>query len=139
MKNQLEARIIVEASIEQVCEVWTKAAYIKIWNVPFPGWHCPTVVNEVKTSGVFDFRMEKKDGSEGFNYKGKYTLVVPFERIEILQDDHRRSVILFKKKGDSVEVIEQFEPEEHTELTLQKDFCQAVLNKFKACVENNLK
>lgn len=138
MKDTLEAQVIIKASREKVWEVWTKEEYVKIWNVPFEDWHCPTVINEVRTGGSFDFRMEKKDGSEGFNYKGEYTFVVPNERIELLQEDGRKSVIHFKEQDGNIAVIEQFEPEEKTELGLQVEFCQSILNKFKACVEDEL-
>lgn len=139
MKDTLEAKVKVKGSKEKVWELWTKEEYVKIWNVPFQDWHCPKVINDVRTGGTFDFRMEKKDGSEGFNYKGSYTLVIPFDRIELLQVNGRKSTVHFTEQDGDTTVIEQFEPEENTELRLQQEFCQCVLDKFKAFAEGNLK
>lgn len=139
MKDTLEAKVKVKGSKEKVWELWTKEEYVKIWNVPFQDWHCPKVINDMRTGGTFDFRMEKKDGSEGFNYKGSYTLVIPFDRIELLQVDGRKSTVHFTEQDGDTTVIEQFEPEENTELRLQQEFCQSVLDKFKAFAEGNLK
>lgn len=139
MKDTLEAKVKVKGSKEKVWELWTKEEFVKIWNVPFQDWHCPKVINDVRTGGTFDFRMEKKDGSEGFNYKGSYTLVIPFDRIELLQVNGRKSTVHFTEQDGDTTVIEQFEPEENTELRLQQEFCQSVLDKFKAFAEGNLK
>lgn len=139
MKDTLEAKVKVKGSKEKVWELWTKEEFVKIWNVPFQDWHCPKVINEVRTGGTFDFRMEKKDGSEGFNYKGSYTLVIPFDRIELLQVNGRKSTVHFTEQDGDTTVLEQFEPEENTELRLQQEFCQSVLDKFKAFAEGNLK
>ncbi|WP_185215805.1 SRPBCC domain-containing protein [Sphingobacterium mizutaii] len=139
MKDTLEAKVKVKGSKEKVWELWTKEEFVKIWNVPFQDWHCPKVINDMRTGGTFDFRMEKKDGSEGFNYKGSYTLVIPFDRIELLQVNGRKSTVHFTEQDGDTTVIEQFEPEENTELRLQQEFCQSVLDKFKAFAEGNLK
>lgn len=139
MKDTLEAKVKVQGSKEQVWEMWTKEEFVKKWNVPFHDWHCPKVINDVRTGGSFDFRMEKKDGSEGFNYKGNYTLVIPFARIELLQEDGRKSIVHFTEQDGNTTIVEQFEPEEKTELGLQQEFCQSVLNRFKAFAEGNLK
>lgn len=139
MKDILEAKVKVQGSKEQVWELWTNEKFVRIWNVPFQDWHCPKVINDVRTGGTFDFRMEKKDGSEGFNYKGSYTLVIPFARIELLQEDSRKSTVHFTEQEGNTTIIEQFEPEEKTELELQQEFCQSVLNKFKAFAEGSIK
>lgn len=139
MKDILEAKVKVQGSKEQVWELWTNEKFVRIWNVPFQDWHCPKVINDVRTGGTFDFRMEKKDGSEGFNYKGSYTLVIPFARIELLQVDGRKLTVHFTEQEGNTTIIEQFEPEEKTELEFQQEFCQSVLNKFKAFAEGSLK
>ena len=136
MKNPLEASVEINATMKMVWDAWTEENFIRIWNVPFSDWHCPSVKNDIRTEGSFNFRMEKIDGSEGFDYIGKYLLVIPFTRIETLQEDGRKSVITFKENGNFVKLTEQFEPEGQTDLTLQKQFCQSVLNKFKDFIEN---
>ena len=136
MKNPLEVNIEINSTIKMVWDAWVEEDSIKIWNVPFFDWHCPFVRNDIKTGGNFNFRMEKLDSSEGFDYMGKYLLVIPFARIETLQQDGRKSIINFEENGDSVKLTEQFEPDEQTDLSLQKKFCQLVLNKFKDFIEN---
>jgi len=136
MKNPIEVSVLINSTLEKVWNAWTKEEFVKIWNVPFADWHCPSVKNDVRTDGDFNFRMEKLDGSEGFDYKGRYLEVIPFSKIETLQEDGRKSLIIFKEQGKLLELTEQFEPEAQTELSLQKEFCQSVLNKFKDFVEN---
>ena len=135
MKNSLEASVQIDADLATVWNAWTDSERIKIWNVPFSDWHCPYVLNNIKTNGEFHFRMEKLDGSEGFDYKGIYLHVDPLSRILILQDDGRKTEVTFENNGNHVVITERFEPEETTDLELQLEFCQSVLNKFKSFVE----
>src|SRR5690606_37586196 len=108
MKNPLEASVEINATMKMVWDAWTEENFIKIWNVPFSDWHCPFVKNDIRTEGSFNFRIEKLDASEGFDYMGKYLLVIPFTRIETLQEDGRKSIITFKESSNSVKLTEQF-------------------------------
>ena len=79
--------------------------------------------------------MESKDTKEGFDYKGKYSNVIPLEYIESIQEDGRKSVIEFQQIDNNTIIRETFEPEAQTPLDMQEAFCQSVLNRFKQYTE----
>ena len=133
--QSLIALVLINRPVTEVWKYWTDAEHIMQWNVPFDDWHCPAVENDVKTGGRFRFYMEKKDGSEGFEHTGIYSQVTPFEMITYTLNDGRQSWIEFQQIDSNTIVRERFEPELHTAIELQKEFCQSVLNRFKNYVE----
>ncbi len=133
--QSLIALVLINRPVTQVWEYWTQAEHLMQWNVPFDDWHCPVVENDVTAGGHFKFYMERKDGSEGFEHTGVYDQVIPFEMIAYTLSDGRRSWIEFQQIDSNTIVRERFEPELHTAIELQKEFCQSVLNRFKNYVE----
>ncbi|SFQ45176.1 SRPBCC domain-containing protein [Parafilimonas terrae] len=127
--------VLVEKPLDVVWEKWINPDAIKQWNIPFENWHCPGAINDVTDGGLFIFRMEKKDGSEGFDYKGKYNRIIPFEYIESIQHDGRKTIVEFQQIDDNTIIRESFEPEAQTPLDVQESFCQSVLNRFKQYAE----
>ena len=85
------------------------------------------------------FRMETSDGSDGFDHAGTYDRVIPNELIEYTVADGRKTRIVFSSNGDATTVSETFEPVKGTPFALQREFCQAVLNKFRVFVEESFK
>ena len=130
--------VLIEKPLKIVWEKWINPDDIKQWNIPFENWHCPKVMNDVTDGGSFFFRMESKDGKEGFDYKGNYTKVIPFEYIENTQDDGRKSVVEFQQIDDNTIIRETFEPEAQTPPDIQEAFCQSVLNRFKQYAEQEV-
>ena len=78
MKNQ-QTKITVEASInasvEKVWKAWTTPSDITQWNNASEDWHTPKAENDLRTGGSFLSRMEAKDGSFGFDFRGTYDKV----------------------------------------------------------------
>lgn len=135
MGKQLTATVSVNKPIETVWKAWVDPEAIRQWNRPFDNWSCPRVENDVRDGGQFDFRMEAEDGTDGFNYKGSYRKVIPFELIEIDEADGRQTKIEFFQMNGSIQILETFEAEAATPVEVQKQFCQSVLNRFKQYVE----
>lgn len=133
--KSIAVAVLIQKPLEIVWEKWTNADDIKQWNIPFENWHCPEATNDVKEGGSFFFRMESKDTTEGFNYTGKYSNVIPLEYIESIQEDGRKSVIEFQQIDNNTIIRETFEPEAQTPLDMQEAFCQSVLNRFKQYTE----
>ena len=103
-------------------------------NIP-PAWHTPKAEVDLRKGGSFFLRMEKKDGSEGFDHAGHYNAVVVNELIEYTVNDGRKSIIRFASNDNTTRVTETFEPETNTPLEVQKEFVQAVLDNFKRYAE----
>lgn len=138
MENQsltITVKVNIDKPIESVWQVWSTPADIMQWNIPFDNWHSPYVENDLKPGGNFLFRMEAKDGSEGFNHSGKYDKVIKNKLIEYTGNDGRKSIIEFISNGHTTTIIETFEPEKSNPREMQKDFCQSVLNNFKKHIE----
>jgi uncharacterized protein YndB with AHSA1/START domain len=135
--SMITVETIISASVENVWKCWTTPADIMQWNNPFDDWHTPHVDNDLKDGGSFLFRMEKKDGSEGFDFSGKYDKVITNQLIEYTLADNRRTINLFIANGNETTIIETFDPETKTPLDIQKEFCQNVLNNFKKYAEQS--
>lgn len=91
--------VAIKASIEKVWKCWTTPANISQWNNPSSAWQKLLVEVDLRDRGRFLYRMQAKDGSEGFDYKGTYDLILPNERIELTTDDGRRTINIFKSIG----------------------------------------
>ncbi|MEJ7679665.1 MAG: SRPBCC domain-containing protein [Segetibacter sp.] len=135
----ITVEITVKATVENVWKLWTTPADIMKWNNPSDDWHNLLVEADLKDEGRFLFRMQAKDGSEGFDYCGKYDKVKTNELIELTTSDGRKTINTFTPNGNETIVTETFEAETKTPIDIQRDFCQKVLNNFKKYAENKIK
>jgi len=138
-KNKIIVEVLVNAGIEKVWKFWTSPEDIVKWNYAIETWHTPTAENNLKKGGRFNYRMEAKDGSFGFDFGGKYTSVKTNELIEYTLGDGRKVKIIFSKKGNKTMISESFEAEAINPLERQKEGWQAILNNFSKYVEKNNK
>jgi uncharacterized protein YndB with AHSA1/START domain len=131
----ITVEVTIDKPIDLVWQVWSSPADIMQWNIPFDDWHSPRVDNDLQTGGSFLFRMEAKNGSEGFDHSGVYDKVIINQLIEYTGTDGRKSSIRFVANDKTTTIAETFEPEKTNSIEMQKDFCQAILNNFKKYVE----
>lgn len=125
----------IEATIDNVWELWTNPEHVKQWNFASNDWHCPKASSEFKVGGEFHYIMAAKDGSIEFDFCGTFTKIIDQTSIQIFLEDGREMNLLFEQDGNTTKVTETFEPEEVNSLELQKQGWQAILNNFKAYVE----
>lgn len=137
--NSITVEIKISKPVEYVWQLWTTAADIANWNIPFDDWHSPKTDNDLKVGGKFLYRMEAKNGKEGFDHSGYYDKIIKNELIEYTVSDGRKSIIQFIAAGDNTLIVETFEPEKATPVDIQKDFCYSVLKKFKEYSETKSK
>lgn len=138
MNNPITVEITINASVEDVWKLWNTPEDIIQWNNPSEDWQTLKVENDLKEGGKFLFRMKAKNGSDGFDFCGKYDKVILNELIEYTLDDGRKTLNKFFENKNSVTMTETFEPEAKTDIDVQKDFCQGVLNNFKKYSENKI-
>lgn len=134
-KPSITLRITLNASVSDCWTYWITADDIRKWNHPSDDWHTSYVEIDLQTGGRFLYRMEKKDGSAGFDHAGIYDEVKPFECIAYTGTDGRKSSIHFAAEGGETVLTETFEPEGKTPLDVQRDFCQGVLDNFRSFAE----
>ncbi len=133
--GKIVVSVLVHKPVALVWENWINPEQIKQWNVPFDDWHCPEVENDLQPGGDFIFRMETRDGREGFDHKGRYDRIIPCQLIEYTLEDGRRSTVEFQHIDENTIVRESFDPEKETPPDLQQAFCRSVLERFKKHVE----
>ena len=77
---------LVQATPTPVWAAWNSPADIKQWNTAQEDWHTTQSTVDLREGGKFLSRMEAKDGSEGFDFEGTYTRIVPQKRQSILDN-----------------------------------------------------
>ena len=141
METKNKTLITVQASInepiEKVWEYFTLPQHITQWNQAADTWHSPKATNDLKVGGKFNYRMEAKDGSFGFDFEGIYDTIKINELIEYTLGDGRKVSLEFTSNGKETKVVENFEPENENPHDLQQGGWQAILNNFKKYVETN--
>ena len=135
-KNLISIGTTVHAPIENVWEYWTTPKHIKQWNNASDDWHTPSAENDLRESGKFLFRMEARDGSEGFDFEGTYDRVEINRTIAYTMPDGRKVEVIFRKNGQDTAITENFEPENTFPVEMQREGWQAILNNFKGYTES---
>lgn len=126
----------INAPVEKVWEAYTDPGHIIKWNHASDDWHSPRAENDLREGGRFSFRMEAKDSSEGFDFAGMYTEVVPKEKLSY-EFGGRKATVSFEDLGESTRVTIAFDPEEENPEEMQRSGWQAILDNFKRYVEAN--
>ncbi len=135
--HTLEVKATVKSPIEKVWNFWTDPTHITKWCTATPEWQTPKAENDLRVGGTFMSRMEAKDGSMGFDFKGTYDEVKLYQRIVYTMEDGRKAWIDFQKAGDSVEIVERFHAENTNPVEMQQAGWQAILDSFKKYTESN--
>jgi uncharacterized protein YndB with AHSA1/START domain len=134
-KILISVRVKINAPIEKVWKCWTKPEDIVKWNYASDDWHTLKATNDLRKGGLFNCRMEARDGSMGFDFKGIYEKIILLKQIMYTIEDGRKVNIIFSSKDNITEVIESFEAENTNSVELQQSGWQAILNNFKSYVE----
>lgn len=136
-KTTITVAATVNAPIEKVWQYWTAPQHITQWNNASNDWHTPKATNDLRKDGTFNYRMEAKDNSFGFDFEGRYTDIKTNELIEYVISDGRKVQILFEALNDETHITETFEAEEVHPVELQQDGWQAIINNFKRYTETH--
>lgn len=124
----------VKAPIAQVWQAYTSPQDIQQWNAASDDWHTTHATVDLREGGAFNFRMEAKDGSFGFDFAGTYTQVIPHVCIAYVFGD-RTATVEFTDNTHEVLVCVRFDPETQNPVEMQREGWQAILNNFAKFVE----
>jgi uncharacterized protein YndB with AHSA1/START domain len=127
----------VNAPIEKVWKYWTSPDDIIKWNNASEDWHTPRAENDLRPGGKFNYRMEAKDGSIGFDFFGIYTDVIVNSQMDYTLGDDRKVNILFFAVDNETEIVQTFEAEDTNSIEMQQIGWQSILDNFKKYAENN--
>ena len=132
---KITVETVVKVKLNEVWGAWNNPADIKQWNTVDDAWHTTRSTVDLREGGKFVSRMEAKDGSEGFDFEGTFTRVVPQKTIEYQMDDGREVTVEFIERADGVLVKETFDTETENRPELQRTGWQAILDNFGRHVE----
>lgn len=132
---KITVETVVNAPLNRVWDTWNTPADIKRWNTAQDDWHTTRSTVDLREGGTFLARMEAKDGSQGFDFEGTYTRVIPNKLIEYRMSDGREVRVEFAQRNDGVHVKETFDAETENTPELQRSGWQAILDNFRRHVE----
>ena len=134
--NAITVSTTVNAPVARAWEVFTSPEQITKWNFASDTWQCPTATNDIRTGGAFNWRMEAKDGSMGFDFSGTYSNVTPLELIEYNLGNREVQVRFEAVSSEQTRIIEVFDIEDENSSELQRSGWQAILENYKKQVES---
>lgn len=134
MKISIE--IEVDAPLSTVWDAWVTPEDITRWNFALDEWCCPRAELDLEAGGSFNYRMEAKDGSMGFDFEGNFTEINPYKSIHYKLGDDRNVEVQFIETQNGVKVIETFEAEDENSAEQQRQGWLSILNNFKKHVES---
>jgi uncharacterized protein YndB with AHSA1/START domain len=133
--TKIKVEVLVDAPLSKAWECWTSPDHITRWYAASDDWHTPRATNDVKVGGSFNFRMEARNKSAGFDFSGSYTSVSPREHLHCLLGDGRHVDIRFLPEANRVRIVEEFETEATHPPEIQRKGWQAILDNFKKYVK----
>lgn len=133
--QRIHTQVHVSVPVEKAWEIWTTPEHIVNWNFASPDWRCPRAFNDLRPGGSFNYRMEAKDNSTGFDFYGTYDDVAEFFAIDYTLGDGRKVSIQFRTEGEGTLILQDFQPETENSKELQQLGWQSIMNNYKAHVE----
>ena len=131
----IRIEILVKAPLTVVWNAWTTPEDILCWNFASDDWCCPKAAINLGVGGQFNYRMEAKDGSSGFDFRGEFIAINPLTSIEYLLRDDRGVTVTFADSEQGVWVTETFESENENTAEPQRTGWLCILENFKKHVE----
>lgn len=136
MNNKVTVSALIDAPKTKVWNYYTNPIHIVNWNFADPSWHCPSAENDMKIGGVYNARMEAKDGSFGFDFYAIYSHI-DHENSFTYEFGGRMATVTMESKDDKTLVTVSFDPETENPIDMQQAGWQMILNNFKNYTENH--
>jgi uncharacterized protein YndB with AHSA1/START domain len=137
MKKSITIQTTINAPVDKVWKFYTEPKHVMQWNNASADWHTPKAINDLKVGGTFNYRMESRDGSQGFDFNGTYNEIKKNEIIAYAIEDGREVIVEFHKSAARTKVTVTFEPENENPVEMQRGGWQSILDNFKRYVEKN--
>ena len=134
--EKISIETIVNSPIEKVWNCYTLPEHITQWNFAHPSWHCPAASNDMRVGGIYNARMEARDGSFGFNFEAIYTELTPNKSFTYRMGD-REVHVRFESFNGGTKLRVIFDPENENPIEMQRGGWQSILDNFKNYTEAN--
>ena len=126
----------VKAPLGVVWDAWVAPEDIVQWNFAVDEWCCPRAELDFQVGGKFNYRMEAKDASAGFDFEGEFTEISPFKLIRYRLGEEREVEIRFMEGENGIKVVEKFVAEDENSAEQQRQGWLGILKNFKKHVES---
>ena len=130
-KIEIIVEVEVLADVKRVWEILTEPKHIINWNFASDDWFCPKAEINLTIGEKFNYRMEAKDGSFGFDFWGTFTEIEISKKLFSVLGDGRKLEIILEEKNGITTIKEKFETEDENSVELQREGWQAILNNLK--------
>ncbi len=134
-KQMVTVQVRLGCDVERAWKAFTDPDAVTQWNFASDDWRCPRAESDLVAGGRFNYRMESRDGTQGFDFAGTFTEVRPRERIRYALGDRREVVVDFISAGATTRVVETFTPEDTFPVEQQRAGWQAILENYKRFAE----
>lgn len=135
--NEITVQTKITAPIKKVWDHLTAPSHIIHWNHAIDAWHCPKAESDLKAGGTFNYRMQAKDGSVGFDFTGTFDAVEAPNRLAYTLDDGRKVEVTLTEANGHTTITEVFEAEPSNPIEMQREGWQAILNNLGSYVESS--
>lgn len=136
LSSTITVSVEINAPLHKVWDAFTQPDHITQWYFASPDWHAPYANHDVRVGGSFVTRMESKDGANGFDFEGTFTLINPMQQLDYVLSDGRSVSVLFQLEKSMVRLIQTFQMEQLHSRELQQEGWQSILNQLKRYIEN---
>lgn len=133
---KITVSINVSKPVAQIWKFWTDPVHIVNWNFAHESWCCPAAENDLSVGGKFNYRMEARDKSFGFDFSGIYEVVDVNARIIYTFGDRSAETVFSQQVDDSTKITTIFDMETTNSEELQRNGWQSILNNFKLYAES---
>jgi uncharacterized protein YndB with AHSA1/START domain len=128
---------LVKAPLTKVWQAWTTPADIMQWNFASADWCCPRAELDLQVGGRFNYRMEARDGSFGFDFQGEFSHIIPYQCIQYTLADERQVTVQFSESEQGVHLCETFAAEDEHSAQQQQQGWLSILQNFARHVERS--
>ena len=135
MDTKVNLKCTISQRIDLVWDCFTQSKHIKNWNFAATSWHCPEAESDLVVGGDFCYTMAAKDNSMQFDFKGKFTEIIPKDKIAYQLEDKRRVEIYFSSDDQNTIVQQLFDVELSHSIAQQKKGRNAILQNFQLYCE----
>ncbi len=138
MTDPITIKITILQPVHKVWDCFYNPKHIVKWNFPTTNWQRTKALSDFREGGRFDYRLDYKDKSFGYNFSGYIDEIKVLEYVKSHLDDGRKIEVQFNKIGEkTTEIIEIFEPEVQNSIEMQRVGWYAILDRFHKYVEKN--
>ncbi len=136
MRENITVEARIRADGRRVWQSLTSPEHIVRWNRASDEWVCPRASNDLREGGRFNYRMEARDGSAGFDFEGTFNRVVPGVRLDYTLGDGRKVTTTLTPDKDGTTVTVTFQAEDVFTAAQQREGWQAILDNMKKYTES---